>query len=74
MFSIYLIIIISRIQSKPQAVYIKANILTTIKGRRLEYVGQLVRMSDDSNVKKVILGKPDGRRKEGRKKIKVVRL
>ena len=50
--------------------YRKTNILTTIKGRRLEYVGQLVRMSDDRNLKKVILGKPDGRRKEGRTTLK----
>jgi hypothetical protein len=27
-------------------------------------------MSDDRNVEKVILGKPDGRRKEGRTKLK----
>jgi hypothetical protein len=49
-------------------VYRKTNILTTIKGRRLEYVGQLVRMSDDRNLKKVILEKPHVRRKEGRTK------
>jgi hypothetical protein len=47
-FSYYLIII-SCIQSKPQVAYRK-----TIKGRRLEYVGQLVRMSNDKRrVRKV---------------------
>jgi hypothetical protein len=49
-------------------VYRKTYILTTIKGRRLECVGQLVRMSDDRNLKKVIMEKPDGRMKEGRTK------
>jgi hypothetical protein len=63
------LITISRIQSKPLAVYRKPNILTTVKGRRQEYVDQLVRMSDDSTVKKVILEKTDLRRKEGRTKL-----
>jgi len=38
-------------------------ILTTIKVRRLEGAGSLVRMSDDRTVKTAFLGKPDGRRK-----------
>ena len=50
--------------------YRKPNIITTIKVRRLELAGQLVRMSDDRSVKKVILGKPDGRRKATRPKLR----
>jgi hypothetical protein len=46
--------------------YRKPNIVTTITVGRLEWAGQLVRMSDDRTVKKVFLGKPDGRRKAGR--------
>ena len=38
-------------------------ILTTIKVRRLEGAGHLIRMSDDGTVKTVFLGKPEGRRK-----------
>jgi hypothetical protein len=48
----------------------KQNIVTTIKGRRLEWAGHLVRMSDDRTVKKVSVGKPDGRRKVGRPKLR----
>lgn len=39
-------------------------ILTTIKVRKLEGAGHLVRMPDEMTVKTVLLGKPDGRRKE----------
>jgi hypothetical protein len=38
--------------------------------RRLELPGHLVRMSDDRAVKIVFLGKPDGRRKAGRPKVR----
>jgi hypothetical protein len=31
--------------------------------KRLEQAGHLVRMSNDRTVKKIFLGKPDGRRK-----------
>jgi hypothetical protein len=41
--------------------YRKPNIVTTMKTRRLYLAGHLVRMSDDRTVKKVMLGKPDGR-------------
>jgi hypothetical protein len=41
--------------------YRKPIIVTTITVRRLEWAGHLVRMSDDRTVKKVFLGKPDGR-------------
>jgi hypothetical protein len=36
----------------------------------LEWTGRVVRMSDDRTVKKVFLGKPDGRRKVGRPKLR----
>jgi hypothetical protein len=48
----------------------KPNIVTTIKVRRLEKAGHLVRMADDRTVKKVFLGKPDGRRKVGGPKLR----
>jgi hypothetical protein len=50
--------------------YRKPNIVTTIKARRLEWAGHLVRMSDDRTVKKVFLGEPDGRRKARRPKLR----
>jgi hypothetical protein len=53
-----------------QVTYRKPNIVTTIKVRRLEWAGNLVRISDDRTVKKVFLGKPDGRRKAGRPKLR----
>jgi hypothetical protein len=46
--------------------YREPNILTTVKVRRLERAGHLVRMSDDRTIKKVFLAKPDGRRKAER--------
>ena len=50
--------------------YRKANIVTRTEVRRLEWAGHLVSMSDDRTVTKVFLGKPDGRRKEGRPKLR----
>jgi hypothetical protein len=50
--------------------YTKRNIVTTVKVRRLEWVGHIVRMSDDRTVKKVFLEKPDGRREAGRPKLR----
>jgi hypothetical protein len=50
--------------------YRTLNIVKTIKLRRLDWAGRLVRMSDDRTVKKVFLGKPDGRRKAGRPKLR----
>jgi hypothetical protein len=46
----------------------KPNIVTTIKERRLELADHVVRMPDDRTVKKVCLGKPEGRRIRGRPK------
>jgi hypothetical protein len=45
------------------------NIVSTIKVKRVELAGDLVRNSDDMTEKKVFLGKPDGRRKAGRSKL-----
>jgi hypothetical protein len=50
--------------------YRKPNISTTTQVRRLEWAGHLVRMSDDKTVKKVLLEKPDGKRKVGRPKVR----
>ena len=50
--------------------YRKPNIVTTIKVRRPEWAGHIVRMSDDRTLKKVFLGKADGRRKAGRPKLR----
>jgi hypothetical protein len=57
-----------------QTMYKKPNIVTTIKVRRLEWAGHLVRMSTDRTVKKVFLAKPEGRSKSRKTKTKVVRL
>jgi hypothetical protein len=53
-----------------QALYRKPNIVTTMKVRRLEWSGHLVSMSDRRAVEGVFLGKPDGRRKAGRSKLR----
>jgi hypothetical protein len=59
-----------RTNDELQVMYRKRNIATTIKVRRLEWTGCLVRMSDGRTVKKVFLGKPDGRRKAGRPRLR----
>jgi hypothetical protein len=46
--------------------YRKPNIVATVTAGRLQWAGHPGRMSDDRNIKKVFLGKPDGRRKAGR--------
>jgi hypothetical protein len=51
-----------------QVICRKPDIVTMIKVRRLDWAGHLVRMSDGKSVKKVFLGKPDGRRKAERTK------
>jgi hypothetical protein len=43
---------------------------TTIKVRRLEWTGHLVRTSDDRTIKKVFLEKRDGRRQAARPKLR----
>ena len=48
----------------------ETNNVMTIKGRRLELVGHVVRMSDGRTIKKVCLGKPEGRIITGRPKLR----
>ena len=55
----------SRINGELQVMYRQQNIVTTINVIRLEWVGHVVRMSDDRTVKYVFLEKPYGRRKAG---------
>jgi hypothetical protein len=50
--------------------YRQPNIVTTVKVRKLEWTGHVVRMSDDRTVKKVFVGKPDGKRKAGRPRLR----
>jgi hypothetical protein len=45
------------------------NIVTTIKTRRLDLAGHVVRTSDDGTAKKMFRGKPGGRRKAGRPRL-----
>jgi hypothetical protein len=45
-----------RTNDELQVMYIKPNIVTTIKVSRLEWAGHVVRMSDDRTVKKVFVG------------------
>jgi len=45
-----------------QVMYRKPNIVTTIKVRKLEWVGYVVRIADDRTAKKAFLGEPGGRR------------
>ena len=53
-----------------EVMYRKPNIVTTIKVRRLKWVGHVVRIADDWEVKKSFLGKPGGRRGVGRPKLR----
>jgi len=53
-----------------QLVNRKPNIVTATQVRRLEWAGHLVRKSDDRTVKKGFWGKPDGRRKARRPKLR----
>jgi hypothetical protein len=48
----------------------KPNIVTTTKVRRLEWTGYLVKTPNDRTLKKVFLGRRDGRRKVGRPKLR----
>jgi hypothetical protein len=49
--------------------YRKSNIVTTIRLKRLEWTGHVVRIADVTTVKKAFLGKP-GRRRVGRPKLR----
>jgi hypothetical protein len=46
------------------------NSATTTTTIRSEWAGHVERISDDRTVKKVFLGKPDGRRKQRRPKLR----
>jgi hypothetical protein len=50
----------------------KANIVTTVKVRRLEWAGRLVRMCEGETLNKVFMGKPEGRRRAERPKLRWV--
>jgi hypothetical protein len=57
-----------RASDELQALYRKPNIVTTIKLRRQEWAGHLVRMSDNRTVKKVFFGETRWKKKVGRPK------
>jgi hypothetical protein len=59
-----------RTNDELQVMYRKPNIVATVKVRRLEWAGNLVRMCDDETVKKVFMEKPEGRRKTERPKLR----
>jgi hypothetical protein len=50
--------------------YRSADIVTSIKVRRLESAGHVVRMNDERMMKRVFLGNPRGRRKPGRPRLR----
>jgi hypothetical protein len=50
--------------------YRSADIVTSIKVRRLEWAGHVVRMDDERMVKRVFLGNPGGRRKPRRPRLR----
>jgi hypothetical protein len=59
-----------RTNDELQALYRNPNIVTTIKVRRMEWAGHLASMSDGRAVEEVFWGKPDGRRKARRSKLR----
>jgi hypothetical protein len=46
--------------------YSSPNIIRQIKSRRMRWVGHVACMGKDSNVYKVLMGKPEGKRPLGR--------
>jgi len=46
--------------------YFSPNIVRVIKSRRMRWAGHVARMGEESEVYKVLLGKPEGRRLMGR--------
>jgi hypothetical protein len=50
--------------------YRSADVITSIKVRRLEWAGHVVRMDDERVVKTVFLGNPGGRWKPGRPRLR----
>jgi hypothetical protein len=59
-----------RTNKELQDKYRSANIVTSIKVRRFEWAGHVVRMDDERMVKRVFLGNPGGRRKPGRPRLR----
>jgi hypothetical protein len=51
-----------RTNEELQEQYKSADTVTSIKVRRLEWAGHVVRMDDERAVKRVFLGNPGGRR------------
>jgi hypothetical protein len=50
--------------------YRKIKYFNTDKSKKTGMAGNFVRMADDRTVKKVLLGKPDGRREAGKPKLR----
>jgi hypothetical protein len=59
-----------RTNKELQDQYRSADIVTSIKVRRLEWAGHVVRMKDERMVKTVFFGNPGGRRKPGRHRLR----
>jgi hypothetical protein len=63
-----------RTDDELHAMYKKSNTVTTIKGRRLELAGHVVRMPDGRTVKKACLGQTRWKKKNRKTKINVIGL
>jgi len=50
--------------------YGKPDIIRTIKSRRLRWAGHVARMGDERGVRKILEGKPEGKRPVGRSRMK----
>jgi hypothetical protein len=46
--------------------YSLPNIVRVVKSRRIRWVGHVVRMGEESGVHRVLVGKPEGKRRLGR--------
>jgi hypothetical protein len=55
-----------RTNTEIQELFKQPDIVVTIKKGRIRSAGHVKRMPETRNVKKVFLGKPDGRRRRGR--------
>jgi hypothetical protein len=56
----------SRYKEELYRLYDEADLVTTIKITRLRWAGNVMRMQDNLPCKKIILDKPEGRRRAGR--------
>jgi hypothetical protein len=59
-----------RTKDELHVMYRKPNVVTTVKVRRLEWAGRLVRTCDHETAKKVFMEKPERRRKAERPKLR----